>query len=106
MRCITHLESVLLFGTLALAACSAEVGPSNEAIGRVVRDVGFSCEGAIGTEALDASNKSWRVTCADAQRYMAVVEDNGNLCVQPLLLVDSVVPVAPVDESPMRCAAL
>ena len=105
MPCTTGLEPVLLLGTLVLAACSGEVGPSNEAIGRVLRDAGFPCEGAIGTDVLDASNKSWRVTCAGAQRYMALVEDNGNMCVQPLLLVDSVAPV-PVDESPMRCVAL
>ncbi len=105
MRCITRLESALLLGTLLLAACSAQVGPSDKAIGRVVRDVGFPCEGAIGAEALDASRKSWRVTCANAQRYMAVVQDNGDLCVEPLLLDDSLAPPRPA-SLPQRCAAL
>jgi hypothetical protein len=106
MRCITRLESALLLGTLFLAACSAQVGPSNEAISRVVRDVGFPCEGAVGAEALDASNTSWRVTCANAQTYMAVVQDDGNLCVEPLPLNDSVAPITQVDAPLPRCAAM
>ena len=105
MRCVTRLESAVLLGVLFLAACSAQVGPSDKAIARVVRGLGFPCEGAIGTEALGASNKSWRVTCANTQRYLAVVQDNGNMCIEPLLLGDVFAPARQV-SLPQHCAAL
>jgi hypothetical protein len=53
------------------------------------------CESVVASEPLNSSRTSWRVVCADAATYMALVQHDGNLCVEPMPLGDFRVGVAP-----------
>jgi hypothetical protein len=101
---ITSPKSVLLLTILGLGACADDVTLSSESIGRVVRDVGYPCGGAVDAKALDASKETWRVACASADTYLAAVQANGELCVEPLPLGDGgpAPPVLPPVQP--RCA--
>jgi hypothetical protein len=101
-----RFKFAVLLAMPCLVACTDSARLSNETIGRVVRKVGFSCEGAVNVQALGASNRTWRVACANTETYTAAVQDNGDLCVEPLFLGDGgpAPQVLPTLQS--RCAAL
>ena len=98
---ITRPVSALLLSMLCLAGCTDSATLTDETIGRVVRDVGFSCEGAVDAQAVGTSETTWRIACANAETYMATLQDNGDLCVEPLILGDG--GPAPIPVLPSRC---
>jgi hypothetical protein len=112
---VRHLKGARFFlqlGALCVAACADSPRPSNDAFGRVIRDVDLPCERVIDVATLGAAKKIWRVACANAETYVAFAEDNGNLCVELLPIGDIRVPANAVldtqtlDAPKGRCAAL
>jgi hypothetical protein len=104
MHFVTRPESALLLAMMSLGACTGNVRFSDETLASVVRDVGFSCKSVVDARVSDASQATWRVACAGAETYLASVQDNGQVCVEPLLLGDGG-PAPQIVQSPeQRCA--
>lgn len=91
-----------LFAILLLAGCANRPNVSNEAFERAIRESRLQCSGVVAAEALNSSKMAWRVSCADAATYLASVEPDGSLCVEPMPLGDF--RVGPGKASQSKCA--
>jgi hypothetical protein len=70
------------------AACSGQTALTDETLEKAVREVGLPCGTVIRSEPIDEDNTSWRVSCDQAQTYVASVMPNGRLCIEPLYIGD------------------
>ena len=85
------LRNALVFALVGLSGCTGESNApdtAGEALGKAVRDAGFTCDGAASSEIVGERGEAWRVTCANAQVYLASQEADGDLCVEPVHFVD------------------
>jgi len=73
---------------LSLAGCSKPPNPSNDAFQRAIRESHLQCETVLASEALNSAKTAWRVHCAEAATYMAMLQRDGSLCVEPMPIGD------------------
>ena len=76
---------------LSLVGCAEHRSLSNEAFQRAIRESRLQCDTIVSAEALNSSKTAWRVVCADTATYMAMVQHDGNLCVEPMPIGDFLV---------------
>jgi len=88
---------------LSLVSCADQPSLSSEAFQRAIRESRLQCDGVVATEALNSSKTAWRVVCADAATYMAMVQRDGSLCAEPMPLGDFRVDPG-LNASQSRCA--
>lgn len=69
-------------------------------LGAAIQDVGFPCEQAIESQRTDGN--AWRVACAGAATYVAFTTDDGDICIEPIVVGDLPGP-DPVFSAPARC---
>jgi hypothetical protein len=88
----THVrlrEVSLNKSTFAIAiictGCASSSGPSAETLGATIRDAGLRCVEVASAEAIAERERTWRVTCSDARVYAATLEENGELCIDPII---------------------
>jgi hypothetical protein len=80
-----------LFVILSLVGCESRPSLSNDAFQRAIRESRLQCSSVVTAEALNSSKTVWRVACTDAATYIARVERDGSLCVEPMPIGDFVV---------------
>jgi hypothetical protein len=73
---------------------------SPEALARAVRGAGFPCASVVEASPIDSAEGNWRVACSNAETYMAYVQAEGHVCVEPLALSDAIGPGLPPQEAP------
>ena len=94
-----HQARLGLFAILlSLASCANPPSLSSEAFQRAIRESHLQCETVVASEPLNSSKTAWRVACADAATYMAMVQRDGSLCVEPMPIGDFRVGPAPNDS--------
>lgn len=92
---MSYRRVILALGLVA--GCTSDPAPSSSAgaaLGNAVRDAGFACEGAVTSETLGDAGSAWRVACADTQLYLASLAANGDVCIEPILFVDGLLPTS------------
>lgn len=94
------LSAAIVFG----GGCAGEAPVSEATIAAAVRTVGFPCGDGATAERLGEDGESYRVACGATQAYVASVENDNEICIEPLIFDDSVVPG--VGQTPRRCTAL
>jgi len=82
----TRLGFLVFF--LSLAGCASPAHWSNAAFQRAIRGSNSPCEQVVASEALNSSKTTWCVNCAEAATYMAMVQRDGSLCVEPMPVGD------------------
>lgn len=87
---------------LLVAGCASPPNLSNEAFQRAIRESNLQCKTVVASEALNSSKTVWRVHCAEAATYMAMVQRDGSLCVEPMPIGDFRVGLPP-NESKSGC---
>lgn len=96
-------------GALIVAACAQPPTPGasatarNEAFARAVLGAGFPCEAVTSSQELGYDNGTWRVACANAEVYTALLIDGGEICIEPMLFGDLVGPGGAVLSPESRC---
>ena len=84
-----HKPGLTFFAVcVSIAGCAGPANLSNEAFQRAIRESNLQCEAIVASEALNSSKTAWRVHCAEAATYMAVVQRDGSLCVEPMPIGD------------------
>jgi hypothetical protein len=64
-----------------------------------LQEAGYDCPDVFGT--LAVQDRSWRVSCNNGLTYLALLEDDGAVGLEPLYYGDVVRPGPPVDRLPL-----
>ena len=83
-----HRYAIVALGLAAGCTNESIDGSSGDILGNAIREAGFACEALVSSEAIGETGDTWRVACADAQVYLASVEANGDVCFEPVRVVD------------------
>lgn len=82
-------------GAIAAGACSEQAGPlavdaaeRNAALARAIHENGFLCNEVLGASSPETPVRMWRVVCEDLLVYMAMLDENDALHVEPVPYVD------------------
>lgn len=85
-------------GALAVSSCSeradeplAAVADAewNAALVRAIHDAGYLCDEVLGANGTDGPVRTWRIVCGDLYVYMAMLDENDALYIEPMPYVDS-----------------
>lgn len=82
-------------GAVVMSGCSEQAGPlpsdaaeRNAVLANAIHEAGFLCNEVVGASSTETPVRVWRVVCEDLLVYMAMVDENDALHVEPVPYVD------------------
>jgi hypothetical protein len=80
------------------ALLSASAPERNVLLHDALQEAGYDCPGVFD---MPVQDRSWRVSCNNGLTYLALLEDDGAVGLEPLYYGDVVRPGPPVDRLPL-----
>jgi hypothetical protein len=86
----------LAIGAFAASSCSEHAGEPfataagerNSALVSAIREAGYLCDEVLATNSTETPVRMWRVVCDDLLVYMAMLDDDDALHIEPMPYVD------------------
>jgi hypothetical protein len=86
----------IAIGAVALSSCSEPVEPLpsdaaaelNAALAKAIHEAGFLCNSVLAASSTETPVRMWRVVCEDLLVYIAMLDEDDALHVEPVPYVD------------------
>jgi hypothetical protein len=104
-----HALAWLAAISILIAACTQQSTPQfsvgNETLGQALAETGFPCDRVVSANSLSETARSWRIACSNARVYLASLQDDGGICIEPVIYGDTGAP-QPIISPQARCVSL